>query len=72
MSGWPALSWRWRSKAPHRNEVAGALEVLALLDLEGTLVTAEALHCRPDTAKAFRDRMGHHVLAIKSNRDRQF
>lgn len=37
-------------KAPHRNEVAGALEVLALLDLEGTLVTAEALHCRPDTA----------------------
>jgi predicted transposase YbfD/YdcC len=59
-------------KAPHRNEVAGALEVLALLDLEGALVTADALHCRPDTAQAIRDRKGHYVLAIKSNRGQLF
>jgi predicted transposase YbfD/YdcC len=59
-------------KAPNRNEVAGALEVLALLDLRGTLVTADALHCRPDTAQAIRDREGHYVLAIKSNRGRLF
>jgi predicted transposase YbfD/YdcC len=59
-------------KAPNRNEVAGALEVLALLDLDGTLVTADALHCRPDTAQAIRDRKGHYVLAIKSNRGRLF
>ncbi len=59
-------------KAPHRNEVASALEVLALLDLKGSLVTADALHCRPDTAKAIRDRKGHYVLAIKSNRGRLF
>lgn len=61
-----------QKKAPNRNEVAGALEVLALLDLEGALVTADALHCRPDTAKAIRDRKGHYVLAIKSNRGRLF
>ena len=59
-------------KAPNRNEVAGALEVLALLDLDGALVTADALHCRPDTAQAIRDRKGHYVLAIKSNRGRLF
>ena len=59
-------------KAPNRNEVAGALEVLALLDLEGAVVTADALHCRPDTAQAIRDRKGHYVFAIKSNRGRLF
>ncbi len=59
-------------KAPNRNEVAGALEVLALLDLKGAIVTADALHCRPDIAQAIRDRKGHYVLAIKSNRGRLF
>jgi predicted transposase YbfD/YdcC len=46
--------------------------VLALLDLDGALVTADALHCRPDTAQAIRDRKGHYLLAIKSNRGRLF
>lgn len=55
-------------KAPNRNEVAGALEVLALLDLKGAIVTADALHCRADTAQAIRRRKGHYVLAIKRNR----
>lgn len=59
-------------KAPNRNEVAGALEVLALLDLKGAIVTADALHCRPDIAQAIRDRKGHYVLAIKGNRGRLF
>jgi predicted transposase YbfD/YdcC len=61
-----------QTKAPNRNEVAGALEVLALLDLEGAVVTADALHCRPDTAQAIRGRKGDYVLAIKSNRGRLF
>jgi predicted transposase YbfD/YdcC len=59
-------------KAPNRNEVAGALEVLALLDLKGAIVTADALHCRPDTAQVIRGRGGHYVLAIKANRGRLF
>jgi predicted transposase YbfD/YdcC len=59
-------------KAPNRNEVAGALEVLALLDLNGAIVTADALHCRPDTARTIRRRGGHYLLAIKANRGRLF
>ncbi|KEC70838.1 transposase [Rhizobium leguminosarum bv. phaseoli CCGM1] len=38
--------------APGRNEVQGALDALALLSLEGAIVTADALHCRADTAHA--------------------
>lgn len=59
-------------KAPNRNEVAGALEVLALLDLKGAIITADALHCRPDTARTIRRRGGQYVLAIKANRGRLF
>lgn len=59
-------------KAPNRNEVAGALELLALLDLDGAIVTADALHCRPDVAQAIRNRKGHYVLALKKNRGNLF
>lgn len=59
-------------KAPNRNEVAGALELLAMLDLDGAIVTADALHCRPDIARAIRSRKGHYVLALKKNRGNLF
>ena len=59
-------------KAPNRNEVAGALELLALLDLEGAIVTADALHCRPDIAQAIRGRKAHYLLALKRNRGKLF
>lgn len=51
-------------RAPNRNEVAGALEELALLDLDGALLTADALHCRPDTAQLIHDQKGKYVHAI--------
>jgi predicted transposase YbfD/YdcC len=54
--------------APGRNEVAGVLEALALLSLKGCIVTADALHCRRDTATAILDRGGDYVLALKENR----
>ena len=53
--------------APHRNEVAGVLDVLQLLSLDGCIVTADALHCRRDTAKAILERGGDYVLALKQN-----
>ena len=59
-------------KAPQRNEIAGALEVLALLDLDGAIVTADALHCTPAMAQAILDRQGHYVLALKKNRAKLF
>jgi predicted transposase YbfD/YdcC len=55
-------------KAPGRNEIAGALEVLDLLCLEGCTVTADALHCHRAFASAVLDRGGDYVLAIKANR----
>lgn len=55
-------------RAPGRNEVQGALDLVALLDLEGSIVTADALHGNTKMAKAVRDRDGDYVLAIKANR----
>ena len=55
-------------KAPNRNEVAGALEVLEMLAIAGTIVTADALHCRPDIAQAILDKDADYVLALKANR----
>jgi predicted transposase YbfD/YdcC len=54
--------------APGRNEVEGALQLVAMLDLEGTTVTADALHGNRKMAKAIRDRDGDYVLAVKANR----
>jgi predicted transposase YbfD/YdcC len=59
-------------KAPQRNEIAGALEVLALLDLDGAIVTADALHCTADTAHTIIERKGHYVLALKKNRSKLY
>lgn len=54
--------------APGRNEVEGALQLVTMLDLEGTTVTADALHGNRKMAKAIRERSGDYVLAVKANR----
>lgn len=59
-------------KAPGRNEIAGAMEALAALDLDGCIVTADALHCHRDFAKTVRERGGDYVLALKRNRSKLF
>jgi predicted transposase YbfD/YdcC len=53
--------------APGRNEVLGAQQALALLRLDGCIVTADALHCRPDTAQAILDTGADYALALKAN-----
>jgi predicted transposase YbfD/YdcC len=53
--------------APGRNEVLGAQEALKLLSLEGCIVTADALHCRADTAQAILDTGADYALALKAN-----
>lgn len=54
--------------APNRNEVLGAQQALALLSLEGCIVTADALHCRADTARIILEAGGDYALALKANR----
>jgi predicted transposase YbfD/YdcC len=58
--------------APGRNEVAGALEVLGLLDLEGCIVTADALHCHRAFATTVLDRGADYVLGLKQNQSKLF
>lgn len=53
--------------APGRNEVLGAQQALALLHLDGCIVTADALHCRADTAQAILDTGADYALAVKAN-----
>jgi predicted transposase YbfD/YdcC len=53
--------------APGRNEVLGAQQALALLTLDGCIVTADALHCRADTAQAILDAGADYALAVKAN-----
>lgn len=53
--------------APGRNEVLGAQQALALLSLDGCIVTADALHCRADTAQAILDTGADYALAVKAN-----
>jgi len=54
-------------KAPNRNEVAGALEVVQLLSLQGCIVTADALHCHKAMAQAVLDQGGAYALGLKEN-----
>jgi predicted transposase YbfD/YdcC len=53
--------------APGRNEVLGAQQALGLLRLDGCIVTADALHCRADTAQAILDTGADYALALKDN-----
>lgn len=53
--------------APRRDEGLGALQALALLRLDGCIVTADALHCRADTARAILDTGADYALALKGN-----
>jgi predicted transposase YbfD/YdcC len=59
-------------KAPGRNEAAGALEVLTVLDLKGCIVTADALHCHRALAKTVLERGGDYVLALKENQSKLY
>jgi predicted transposase YbfD/YdcC len=53
--------------APGNNEAAAGLQLVKLLKLEGCVVTADALHCHRDMAKAIVKRGGDYALAVKGN-----
>lgn len=59
-------------RAENSDEVATVLDLLKSLDLKGCVVTADALHCRPDTAKALIGRKAHYALGLKANRGRLY
>jgi predicted transposase YbfD/YdcC len=59
-------------KAPGRNEVEGALEVLQMLALDRCIVTTDALHCNRAFAKRVLKRGGDFALALKQNQRKLF
>jgi predicted transposase YbfD/YdcC len=59
-------------KAPGRNEVLGALEVLQMLHLKHCIVTADALHCHQKFAASVLERGGQYVLALKENQSKLY
>jgi predicted transposase YbfD/YdcC len=50
------------------NEIPALPELLALLTLDGCIVTADAMHCQNGTAQAILERGGDYALALKANR----
>jgi predicted transposase YbfD/YdcC len=49
------------------NEIEALPELLALLALDGRIVTADAMHCQKATARMILDRGGDYCLALKGN-----
>lgn len=50
------------------SEILAARALLECLDLTGQLVTADALHCQPETARVILERDGDYLLRLKNNR----
>ena len=59
-------------KAPGRNEAKGALRLLGMLSIEGSIVTADALHCSRPFATAVLARKANYALALKKNQGKLF
>jgi predicted transposase YbfD/YdcC len=59
-------------KAPGRNEARGALQLLAMLSLEGSIVTTDALHCSRAFAKTVLERGANYALVLKKNQGKLY
>jgi predicted transposase YbfD/YdcC len=53
--------------AADSNEITAVPQLLRLLELQGCIVTLDALHCQKDTASAILKQEADYVLALKGN-----
>ena len=58
-----------RAVAPQTNEHKAAFALLEGLMLRGRLITADAMFCHRDLARAIRDRGGHYFFVVKDNQE---
>jgi len=56
-----------RRVADKSNEIPALRDLLAPLDLDGAVVTADAMHTQTGTAEWIRSRGAHYVLTVKNN-----
>jgi predicted transposase YbfD/YdcC len=54
------------------NEITAIPRLLEMLDIEGALVTLDAMGCQKDIAQQIVDRGGDYVLTVKENQERLF
>jgi predicted transposase YbfD/YdcC len=54
------------------NEITAVPELLKLLELEGAIVTYDAMGCQKEIAQAIRDQGADYVLAVKDNQPRLY
>ena len=52
------------------NEIPAAQELLGLLQLEGAVVTMDAMHCQKKTAQRIHDAGADYVLPVKGNQEK--
>ncbi len=53
------------------SEITAARHLLGMLDLNGVLVTGDAMHCQGETARLIADKGGDWLFTLKDNRPRQ-
>ena len=51
------------------NEIPAVQELIRMLDLKGAVVTADAMNCQRETAKAIIDKEADYVLTVKGNQE---
>lgn len=56
--------------AADSNEITAVPALLKLLNLEGTVVTVDAMHCQSGTAQAILERGGDYLMTVKTNQPR--
>jgi predicted transposase YbfD/YdcC len=49
------------------NEITAIPEILNQLDIKAAVVSADALNCQAEIAKAIIDKQGHYLLSVKGN-----
>ena len=49
------------------NEITAAITLLSEVDLEGCVVTGDAMFCQREVCRLIRDRGGHYVMTLKDN-----
>jgi predicted transposase YbfD/YdcC len=49
------------------NEIPAVPDLLKLMDLDGAIVTLDAMHCQVDTAQAIVDARAEYILTVKGN-----
>lgn len=49
------------------NEIPAVKELIEMLDIDGMVVTADAMHCQKETARIIVENKGDYVLQLKAN-----